>query len=172
MLTPTELKAHISPDLADPALQRLLDDAYAAIAIECGTQISGDIVVNLDGSGAVCWLPARCSAVADERYELVHEGLALRLRRSSLWGYGYSDYALTVDPYRYGYGGILSGDVTVTLVDQTPLRDACAIRLCALASEYTGVQSHMAGVVSGTSQDYYRERTRLLRALRRDIRGA
>lgn len=160
-LTVTELRQHVETDLGDPALQRLLDDAYTAIRERAGTL--DPVTARYIGNGdSVIWLGGRVATlpftsvvedtvvlVVDVDYRVLYGGRGLERIDSSgkvrAWG-----------------RDVL---ITYTKANDEAKRKRVAIDLCKLALQFDGTQGYSAGDYRQENPDYQRAREQVLRGL-------
>lgn len=163
-VTPADVRARAETDLADPALQKLIDDAVSEIVQRHGP--AGQVVVELDGSGRLLDLVRPVGAGAVTISERASDGTSV---------------ALAADDWRSMHGGRTlerlgdgtnpaarwAGRVTVTYtpVDDAARRDEVTVKLAVLALNYEGVQSRTVGDVQTRHADYAAEREKLVASL-------
>jgi hypothetical protein len=151
-LTVAELREHITTDLGDDALTRLLDAAYDAIDERAGA--AGSVTeTHRSPSGRLLMLNRRASAIVSVTEQatgsspLVLDATDYRLRPSGLM---LERLATGINPASYFYGPV---DIVLTVVDDASERDRVAIELVALDLEpdEIGVAAERIGDWSETS---------------------
>lgn len=163
LLTVDELREHLETDLADAALQRILDAEEAEIIQRYGPHATA--TETLSGNGTLLILartPLTITSIT-ETYETTTTTLAADDYR--LWPGGRIERSV----YGTNPASYWSPVATVTYVpvDMTAQRRGCLIRLATLAVAYRGVKAESVGSgdYSMTAQDYTTEREKLLRSL-------
>lgn len=132
-LTVDQLREHVTSELSDEALQRLLDAAYGAIATRIGP--AGDRVEQFYGGFRTIGLGRPTDSVSSVSETIGTTTTTLnandyRLRPD---GYTLERLATGTNPRWYWFGTIM---VTSTPVGDDATRDEVAIDLCRLALNY------------------------------------
>lgn len=160
---------HIETDLGDDAIDRLIDDAVAAIDERVGT--TAEQTVTLRGGDRYIFLPQPITDAADIS-EIVER-------------HGASEFTLDTDDWRWIGGrqverlgsndsptwwGWVSGFACDIVVTYTPRadgdrRDRVTIDLVRLALQHNALGSERAGDYSSSSVEYQRERERIISEL-------
>ncbi|MGH7393632.1 MAG: hypothetical protein ACREM3_29885 [Candidatus Rokuibacteriota bacterium] len=158
-ITPTILKEHVETDLADGALQRLIDAAAADVEAIAGTL--GEVTYLLNG------LTGR------QRLHLARPAISVIEVTEGRW----VDELTLVDPAEYAL--VQAGYVVERLrtgwerwvqvryapVQDVARRDGVMIDLIKLALQYEGLSSQSAGDYTASHVDYMAERQKLLRRM-------
>jgi hypothetical protein len=172
------LRTHVETDLLDPAVQRLLDDADAAIVARYGPN-TGNITVDLQGAPfGEAWpglgidrllFPNRAvtAVVSITEYRVREDPTGVLLDATDyrlLYG-GMAIERLTTGPNgRSTWGERVV--ITYTPDAQTARRILLEIDLVRLAVQYTALRAESIGDWRGEHPDYEAERERMLRRLR------
>lgn len=161
-LTVAELRQHVESDLGDPALQRLLSDAYSVVRERAGS--TDPVTSRYVGNGdSVIWLGGRVAAVpltsVTENGTVLVEGTSYRVLYE---GRGIE----RIDPVTLR-ARAWGADVTVVYnrADDDARRKRVVIDLCKLALQFDGTQSNSVGDWSQTNPEYQRAREQVLRGL-------
>lgn len=164
LLTPAQVREHIDTDLLDPAIQRLLDDASAAIVERFGAH-SGPLTEAVEGGGGLLFLsrPALSLTSLTEA-----NGLTSTLLAANDWRSWYGGYAIERLNSGTNAAEIWGERTTVvyTPVPDTAIRTAVELELVRLAIRHEAVAAKSIGDWSETSLPYVEERERLLSQLR------
>ena len=160
LLTVTQLREHVETDLADTALQRLLDSEDAEIVRRCGALAS--VTETIKGGGELLFLARPAASITTVTEEVYHASTTLATDDWELWW----SQALRRDDDGTNPRATWGDEVTVTYV---PVSDAAQralalIDLVKLALAYSGLQQQAVGQAdfSATGLDYRRERERIL----------
>jgi hypothetical protein len=161
VITPDILHDHIETDLDDYALERYIDDAYAAIHERRGDR-SG-VQYRTDGGGLYLFLDPPSDAITsvtedgtllvdgeEDDYTVRWDGRALRRVGGGEWG----DTIVVYDAS-----------------DDDPRTDRVVIDLCKLALQYEGLQSSGDGDYDESHLEYQAERNRLISELTSSVIG-
>ena len=164
LLTVAQIREHIETDLLDTAVQRLIDDADAAVIARHGPHTAVTRTVHSDpylGSPTVIYLDRPIASVTSvteydslgnptvlvpANYELLYGGRALRRFTT---------------PYAWGY----KVTVVYTPSDDTAQRKRVIADLVKLAIQYDATESTSIGDFSQTGVKYQTERELILDAL-------
>jgi hypothetical protein len=168
LLTIVELKQHIETDLADDALQRLIDDAEDEIVERHGELEAQTDVIN-DASLSTClFLSRKAESITTITEELKENG---------------SFDSTVLDPTDYRLRGndrqidrltdgpnprSTWGDSVIIIYapkDEENRRKRVAVDLVRLAIQYNALKSERVGDYSATSEDYERARSKLIARL-------
>jgi hypothetical protein len=155
VITPDILHDHVETDLDFYALERYIDDAYAAIEERVG--LIGTVSQTFDPvEGEFLFL----DPAADLVTAVTEDDTAL------LEGDEY-DYVLRFDgrALRRTFGRWWGRTVVEWEVGDDPRRDRVAIDLCKLALQYEGLQSSGDGDYDESHLEYQAERNRLISEL-------
>ena len=141
LITVTQLREHVETDLVDAALQRVIDDADAAIVERYGAH-TGNVVETRAGGGRLIFLERPVTAVVSIAE---YNGMPFDETLTNL----------VADDYRLWYGGraierLASGTnartawgdrvvITTTPAAETARRTRVEIDLCRVALTYAGV---------------------------------
>ncbi len=168
LLTVAELRQHLETDLSDQALQRLLDDADAAVVRHYGPHPPGPAVETHIGGSKYVFLRQQAAAVQSITETVRGVTTVLASNDYRVLGGGRYLERLTSGPNPRVYWGDF---VTVTFepYDDRPQRRRVIIDLVRLALEYNALDSVDVGDYSARSLDYQRERRRLLAELSRGL---
>ncbi len=159
------LRENVETNLADSALEQLIDDADAAVVGYCGPHNQDGPFEEILPGGSSRLFPSRAVESVDKVTETV----------------GTVSTDLSPDDYRSWYGGrmlerLSNGPHALpywggrVLLRYTPVstdaqRRMAIIRLVQLGIQYSGVQSERVGPYSSQSLDYTRERDAILKQL-------
>lgn len=156
-VTPAILREHIETDLADVALQRLIDDAVAALEARYGAGGALTQTYQVRGRTYTLWLWSPASAV-----DQVRQGY----RSAELTLLEPTKYLLLTNGYKLERTDGASWqpwvEVTSTLTDDTARRDRVTIDLVHLALQYSGLSHESSGDYTADVLAYQAERERLL----------
>jgi hypothetical protein len=168
LLTVAQVRAHVETDLADEALERLIDDADAEIIDRAGAvDEQTDEMHGVELATALC-LSRRASEITEVVETVSEDETTLAADDYSLRAGG-----LFLDRLSTGTNGRSTwGDsvvVTYTPVDRTARRTRVLIDLVKLSVQYNALRSESVGDYSATSAEYETERERLLGRLREGL---
>lgn len=169
LIDPTTLRQHLETDLKDPALQRLLDDADAAIIDRYGPH-AGNITVDLEGAQKLLFLDRPATAIVTvSEYAIRDDNVPLVLAANdyrSLFG-GHSLERLTTGTNaRTMWGERVT--VLYSPTDEAAKRTMIEIDLATLAANMKiGVTLESIGDYQARYADYTAERERILQRLSR-----
>jgi hypothetical protein len=165
LITPAQLRDHVETDLVDAALQRIIDDADAAIIRRFGDH-TANIVETRTGGGRLIFLDRPALSISS-----ISEHLGMPFEEDTT--------VLAVDDYRLWYGGhaierLASGTnarttwgdrvvVTYAPIQEIARRTRVEIDLCKLAIQHDATRQTTAGDYSQTNpNDYQAARERIL----------
>lgn len=163
ILTTAELKTHVETDLAEAALQRILDGLDAEIIARAGAL--GSQVARVDGFSREIVLP-RAAATLTSVVESGLDGTTLALAADdySLWPSGQAITRLS--------GGTNSAvvwarsvTVTYTPVDDLARRRVALIDLAKLELQFNGLSSERVGDYSSEAAKHSEARESIFRSL-------
>jgi hypothetical protein len=159
-VTPAIVRAHVETDLEDPALQRLIDDAVAAMEARAGVGGPQVVPYQLVGRSPSLWLLDPATAVSQ-----VREGY----RYAELTVVDPATYTLLINGYKLarvdGVAWQPWVEVTSTVALDTARRDRVTIDLVHLALQYSGLSHETSGDYTANPLDYQQERERLVSEL-------
>lgn len=168
VLTIAELKQHVETDLADTALQRVIDAVEADVEAFAGSATAViDVRDYARGDGFVFLSqPAGSITSVTEFYGGVLT--ALDASDYTIWNDGLMLERNTTGAHPASYW---QGRVTVTFTptDQSTRRKMATIDLCKLELQYNGTISESAGGYNLTVGDFESNRRRILSRLRSGI---
>lgn len=161
-LTLAEVRQHVNTALDDPAVQRLIDDAYGEIERRYGVLTE---ITKLVRGGGTRLFPTRP----------IDEGQTITVKETV------ADVVTTLaaDDFRVWHGGRMierlddgtnprttwGHPVEITYTPIGDARDRVAVDLVKLAIQYEGVKSESIDAYSSSNLDYDAERERLLASL-------
>ena len=166
IITVADLREHVEADLAESALQRLLDEADQLVVDRYGAHGGASVEDDLEGSQPYVFLTYTSSSIS-----VVTEYMSAT-----------SSKVLSPTDYRVGHGGksllrLTTGGTPalqwgprvtvayVVAVAQNPRRRRVVIDLVRLALSYNALRSEGAGDYSSQSVNYEQERNRILKSL-------
>lgn len=162
------LREHVETDLADPALDRLIADAYDAIAVHVGPADAGQ-VDRYAGGDRFLFLSTPIADDADiDSIVEDHGGDTTTTLDPSDWRWWPGSMRLE----RLGTGpngaGAWAPTVVVTFDPSLDAdrRDRVVIDLCKLAIQYNALRAQTTGDFRGDAVEYQREREKLIGELR------
>ena len=169
LVTVAVLREHVETDLSDDALQRLLDDAEAAVDKKAGELTTETDTYEGEILATALFLSRKASSITTVTEEL-----------KDIDG-GYEETILSENDFKLRYGGrqmerLPDGDhprrtwgdvvtVVYTPLDETAERTRVIIDLTRLAVQYNALKSEGVGDYKSASVDYEAEREKILSRL-------
>lgn len=166
LLTLAEMRALFETDLADAALQQLLDAAEQEIVEHAGEhEQASDVFVNPNRGVGVLFLSRRAQAIVQVRERACLNGDEVVLAADDYRLRGERELVRMPSGTngRYAWGEEV--EVDYTPIDDTATRKAVQADLVKLTAQYNAVRSHVSGDFQESFPDYQAERAAILARL-------
>lgn len=163
LLTPAQLRMHLETDLADEALQRLLDSEEGEIVRRYGEHATATEVLVGTLAGVLLSRPAlSVTSVTEESPDA--DPLELAADDYVAW-YGGRLLTRSMNGTNPAWSWAPRVTVVYVPVSNVEQRRLVLIRLCQLAAAFNGTQAEAVGDYRMSALDYQRERERALRTV-------